>query len=52
MVVKLATLAQTIFIPVFPGFEKRSVPNFFAPKVFTLWAIFEEKRMKFGDDVF
>ena len=52
MVVKLATLAQQIFIPVFPCFQKRSIPTFFTQKVFTLRASFEEKMKKFGDDVF
>ena len=52
MVVKLATLTQKNFIPVFPCFEKRSIPNFFPQKVLTLGATFEEKMKKFEDDVF
>ena len=52
MVVKLATLTQKNFIPVFPCFEKRSIPNFFPHKVLTLGASFEEKMKKFEDDVF
>ena len=52
MVVKLATLTQRYFIPVFPCYEKRSIPTFFPQKVLTLWATFEEKMKKFEDDVF
>ena len=52
MVVKLATLTQKDFIPVFPCYEKRSIPTFFPQKVLTLWATFEEKMKKFEDDVF
>ena len=52
MVVKLATLKQKNFIPVFPCFEKRCIPTFFPPKVLTLRATFEEKMEKFEDDVF
>ena len=52
MVVKLATLTQEDFIPVFPCYEKRSIPTFFPQKVLTLWATFEEKMKKFEDDVF
>ena len=52
MVVKLATLTHKNFIPVFPCFEKRSIPTFFPQKVFTLGATFEEKMKKFEDDVF
>ena len=51
MVVKLATLAQTIFITVFPCFEKRSIPTFFTQKVLTLRATFEEKMKKIVDDI-
>ena len=52
MVVKLATLAQKLFIPVFPCFEKRGIPTFFTQEAVTLGAIFEEKMKTFGDDVF
>ena len=52
MVVKLATLTQKDFIPVFPCYEKRSIPTFFPQKVLTLGATFEEKMKKFEDDVF
>ena len=52
MVVKLATLTQKNFIPVFPCFEKRSIPNFFPQKVLTHKATFDEKMMKIEDDVF
>ncbi len=51
MVVKLATLAQKLFIPVFPCFEKRGVPTFFTQGAVTLGAIFEEKMERFGGDV-
>ena len=52
MVVKLATLTQQNFIPVFPCFEKRSIPTFFIQKVLTLRATYDEKMKKIGDDVF
>ena len=52
MVVKLATLAQKFFFPLFACFEKRSIPTFFPQKVLTLGATFEEKMKKFEDDVF
>ena len=51
MVVKLATLAQKLFIPVFPCFEKRGIPTFFTQMAITLGAIIEEKMKRFGDDI-
>ena len=51
MVVKLATLTQQNFIPVFSYFEKRSIPNFFIHKVLLFGASFEEKMKRFEDDV-
>ena len=51
MVVKLATLAQTLFTSIFPCFEKGGIPTFFTQKAVTLGAIFEEKMERFEDDI-
>ena len=52
MVVKLATLAQKFFFPLFACFEKRSIPTFFIHKVLPLRATFDKKMKKFEDDIF